>query len=164
MVDNRIYTLAALSCLLSLIPLGPAVAQDDIEASMEDVGERCIDTRRIARTTVVDAETILFYMRGGTIYRNTLPHKCSSLAREKRFSYKTTISRLCDLDVITVLYDYGSGLTSGPSCGLGKFYPVSKEEAEAIRKGPDADIEAEPVEPAEMEQPQVEMPDEKSEE
>jgi hypothetical protein len=119
----------------------------------EEDGERCIDTRRISRTDVIDEHNILFYMRGGVIYRNYLPSKCPALAREKRFSYRTTTSRLCDIDVVNVLYDYGSGLTRGPSCGLGKFYPISKDEAQALREPDDIEVEPEPIPPAEPEEP-----------
>lgn len=158
---NRKYllTLAALSCVMG--PAPAALADEEAETGTEEAGERCIDTRRISRTVVVDAQTVLFYMRGGGIYRNTLPHKCMSLAREKRFSYRTSTSRLCDVDVITVLYDMG-GLTRGPSCGLGKFYSITREEAEAIRQGPDADIEPAPIEPADMEQPEVAAPEDRN--
>jgi hypothetical protein len=158
------FMLAMMACVLSLSPATSTLAEEDvIEDAVEDGSVRCIDTRRISRTTVVDPETILFYMRGGDIYRNTLPRKCTSLAREKRFSYRTTVSRLCNIDVITVLYDAG-GLTRGPSCGLGMFHPVTKEEAEAIRKGPDAEITPEPIDPADVEEPQVEIPGEETEE
>lgn len=151
-------TLAAACFALGLSPTTASLADDDIEEG----GERCIDTRRISKTVVVDAQTIVFHMRGGEIYRNDLPNKCTSLAREKRFSYRSTISRLCNVDVITVLYSMGSGLTSGPSCGLGKFYPITKEEAQALREGPDADIEPEPIEPADPEQPEVATPGEET--
>jgi len=153
----RSIILTGVFSALSLSALAPAHAEDEIE-QMEDGGERCIDTRRISTTKVVDAQTILFHMRGGVIYRNTLPIKCSALAREKRFSYRTSISRLCDVDVVTVLTNMGGGLSSGPSCGLGKFYPITKEEAKALRLGPDAEIEPEAIDPADPEQPEVPVP------
>jgi hypothetical protein len=63
--------------------------------------------------------------------------------------YRTTLSRLCDIDTITVLYHGGPGMTQGPTCGLGKFYPVSEDEAKALQGEPE--IESEPVPPAEPE-------------
>jgi hypothetical protein len=81
----------------------------------------CISTNLIANTEVHDDRTIDFVMRGGTIYRNTLPVACSSLGFEERFAYRTTIGRLCSVDTITVLQ---SGGINGPTCGLGKFVPV----------------------------------------
>jgi len=151
MVDKRVYILAAAIIILSLSPVAASFAEE----VPDDGGERCIDTRRISSTDVVDAHNILFYMRGGVIYRNTLPHKCTALARENRFSYRTTISRLCDIDMITVLYDFGSGLSQGPSCGLGRFYPISKDEAQALKNPDDIDLEPEPLPPADPEEPKV---------
>ena len=157
-MNKRLHILVILACALSLAPVASSLAQDDIE----DGGERCIDTRRIANTYVADAENIIFYMRGGQIYRNTLPRKCNALVREKSFSYKTSMSRLCSIDTITVIYNYGSGISSGPSCGLGSFHPINKEEAQALREGPDADIEPEPIKPADPEQPEIPTPREES--
>jgi hypothetical protein len=159
MTTKQILTLLAFFCAL---PGTPANTIADEEVVDDDGGVRCIDTRRISSTTVADNQNIIFYMRGGEIYRNTLPRACPSLAREERFSYRTTISRLCDLDTITVLYSMGGGLQSGPSCGLGKFYPISEEEAQALKAGPDAEIEAEPVPPAEPEEPAVENAEEEA--
>ena len=92
------------------------------------VGEpvSCIQTTRIQTTRVHDDRTIDFNMAGGTIYRNTLPNRCPSLGFEERFTYTTTTSQLCDVDVITVLYSDGQ---RGAGCGLGKFVPVRIEDA-----------------------------------
>jgi hypothetical protein len=57
-----------------------------------------------------------------------------NLARENRFSYKVTMNRLCDSDLITVLEQYGVGLREGFTCRLGMFYPIPYEEAELLRK------------------------------
>ena len=65
-------------------------------------------------------------MRGGKVYRNTLPYSCSGLVSEDRFSYRTSIGRLCNVDTIRVLHSYGGNLEEGVGCGLGKFQPVEK--------------------------------------
>ena len=153
MLDNRIYILAVALCLLSFIPTASTFAQDD--GDVDEGGERCIDTRRISNTRIVDKQNILFYMRGGDIYHNELPRACMGLRNGKTISYRTSLSRLCSNDLITLLDNFGMGMSRGPSCAIGKFRPVSKEEAEAIRQGPDADIEPEPIEPAEPEEPEV---------
>ena len=159
---QRINTLAAVCCLLILSPATSAVADEDIVDDIEEGGERCVNTRRISRTYIADDQTVIFYMRGGNIYRNTLSNKCRALVREKKFSYRTTMSRLCDIDVITVVYTMGSDVREGPSCGLGKFYPISNEEAQALLGGPSAVIDAEPLPPAAPEE--IEVPVEKTEE
>ncbi len=149
MMHKRVCILTAVSLVLSLSPFASALAEE----VPEEGGERCVNMRTVSRTEIIDDETILFYMRGGEIYRNYLPHRCPGLAREERFSYSTTVSRLCDIDTITVLYNHGVGLTSGPSCSLGKFHPISKDEAQALKEP--RDIEPEPIPPPEPEEPGV---------
>ena len=70
----------------------PAGSDDDAsdEAFSEDFafdreGERCISTRNIRHTDILDERTILFRMRGGDYFVNYLRHDCRSLLREERF-------------------------------------------------------------------------------
>jgi hypothetical protein len=48
--------------------------------------------------------------------------------------YRTSIGQLCDLDIVTVLDNRGFGFTTGVSCGLGLFYPLTEEEAENLKE------------------------------
>jgi hypothetical protein len=153
MFEKRVVILGAALCLLTLTPTASSFAQD--EGDVDEGGERCIDTRRISSTRIVDKQNILFYMRGAVIYHNELPRACMGLRTGKTISYRTSLSRLCSNDLITLLDSFGMGMSRGPSCAIGKFRPVTKEEAEAIRQGPDADIEPEPIEPAKPEEPEV---------
>ncbi|WP_298395234.1 hypothetical protein [Sphingobium sp.] len=86
----------------------------------------CVQIRSIQSTNVRDDHTIDFVMNGRKIYRNTLPNSCPSLGFEKRFSYRTSLSQLCSVDIITVLWNAGPGLQPGASCGLGQFQPMEK--------------------------------------
>ncbi len=86
----------------------------------------CISLSQIRSTQVRDDRTIDFHMTGRRIYRNQLPASCPQLGFEKRFSYSTSLSRLCSVDIITVLYNNGPGLQPGASCGLGQFQPMKK--------------------------------------
>ncbi len=153
MLTKRVCILTTAFCFLTLAPTASTFAEDD--GDVDEGGERCIDTSRISSMKIVDKQNILFYMRGQTIYHNELPRPCSGLRRGKTISYRTSLSRLCSNDFITLLDNYGMGLSRGPSCGLGKFRPVTEEEAKALRDGPDAEIEPEPIEPAEPEEPEV---------
>jgi hypothetical protein len=81
----------------------------------------CIQTSFIDNTRVYGDNVIDFHMRGGQVYRNTLPNRCPTLGFEQRFGYKTTVGQLCSLDTITVLQN---SAVPGPTCGLGKFQPV----------------------------------------
>ncbi len=81
---------------------------------------QCVELNRIREAKVIDDQTIDFVLTGGQILRNTLPYKCSQLGFEKAFTYSTSISRLCSVDIITVI-NQGGGIRTGASCGLGKF-------------------------------------------
>jgi hypothetical protein len=83
----------------------------------------CIQTTFIDRTQVYGDDVIDFHMRGGQVYRNTLPNRCPTLGFEERFAYRTTTGHLCSADTITVLQS-GSQI-GAPACGLGKFQPVT---------------------------------------
>ena len=84
----------------------------------------CVQLIAIQETRVRDDPTIDFVMRGGRVYRHTLPQSCPELGFEQRFAYATSLSQLCSVDIITVLHATG-GLQRGASCGLGKFQPVT---------------------------------------
>ena len=74
----------------------------------------CLDVYYIASTHVVDARTITFKMRNGTVWRNTLHGSCPGL-RFNGFTYTLHDSELCgDMQAITVL-------TTNEVCMLGKF-------------------------------------------
>ena len=83
----------------------------------------CVQLQNIRETRVRDNQTIDFIMRGGQIFRNTLPNSCPQLGFERAFSYQTSITQLCNVDIITVIIQ-GAGPRRGASCGLGKFTPI----------------------------------------
>ena len=106
----------------------PAIAKDKKPDDLVAVGKPvdCIPLSSIRSTNVRDDQTIDFILNGNKVYRNILPNKCPSLGFEKRFSYRTSLSQLCSVDFITVLYNAGPALQPGASCGLGKFQPMAK--------------------------------------
>ncbi len=81
---------------------------------------------------MVNDEIVLFYMRGRKVYLNTLRSRCFGLAREKRFSYTVHTGQLCERDRLHVLQDSSFGMQDGRSCALGRFQPISREDAEAL--------------------------------
>ena len=137
--------------LLSALPLATASSQDsdDIDDAADAAEEpaRCITLSRIDRTEVIDDRTIAFHMRNGDIYLNRLDRACRNLDRGRPFSYRTSTSQLCSVDVITILEEFGVGLSPGASCGLGLFEPSDEEEL-ALLKGEEepAEITTVPVE------------------
>lgn len=84
----------------------------------------CIAIRSIQESRVRNDNVIDFRVSNKKWYRNTLPYSCPSLGFEEAFSYSTSLSQLCSVDIITVLRNTGGRLDRGPSCGLGKFQPV----------------------------------------
>ena len=120
----RLLTLAAAASALG--------QQDDEDKPFDRTPENCVTVQRIDQTDAIDDQTIIFRMRGDRVYRNTLPNKCPGLQRENRIAWETHTSRLCNVDTITVLEDFGIGLRPGFTCRLGQFVPLSEAEVEDI--------------------------------
>ncbi len=90
----------------------------------------CLQLHNIQESRVRNDRVIDFRTSGKKWYRNTLPYSCPSLGFEEAFSYSTSLSQLCSVDIITVLNRTGGGLNSGASCGLGQFQPVELSKAQ----------------------------------
>ncbi len=116
----------SLMALALLAPLTVGAAKDGKpipEATPTGKPVSCIPLNQISESKVRSDQVIDFVMRGGHVYRNTLPYSCSGLGFEERFSYATSLNQLCSTDIITVLYS--SPPMRGASCGLGQFQPVT---------------------------------------
>jgi hypothetical protein len=136
-----------------------AAAQDGAEeaagrvaAEAETGPERCVRTRSIRRTRVIDDQTIAFFMRNGDVYINSLPSRCPQLDREQRFSYTVRSGQLCSTDVITVLLQFAGRLEPGFTCRLSEFVPSDAETVEIMIAAEESDGAVPPVraEPAEL--------------
>jgi len=139
------------SLLIGLaIPALPSSAQDE-EPVRDDSTTSCISVRSIRSTDIIDDRNVLFYMRGDVVYHNILSRRCPGLAREDRFSYRTSVGRLCDIDSINVLYRDARGMRPGAACGLGQFIKITREDAKALKEGPK---EAPPPKPLPMPTPE----------
>ncbi len=120
-------TVPALILIALLAACGPTAADLSNRRSLAEarpVGAPvdCLALRRIRDTRVLSDQVIDFRLLGGRTYRNTLPASCPGLGFEERFAYKTSLDRLCSVDVITVLR--AGGPPQGPSCGLGRFQEI----------------------------------------
>lgn len=83
---------------------------------------------------MLDDRTILFKMTGGETLVNNLPQRCPGLGFEKAFGYKTSLTQLCNTDIIWVVRQAAGGIERGASCGLGKFEPfVEPEGGDAVK-------------------------------
>lgn len=122
-----IPVLIPLSILATVATSSAAVQRrgaDRIPAAVP-IGEArsCIPLRQIRETRVRSDQVIDFVTSGRRTYRVTLPQPCPGLGFEERFSYGTSLSQLCQQDIITVLRQAG-GVQRGASCGLAPFQPV----------------------------------------
>ena len=111
---------------MSAIAEAPRKHADADVPPAREVGKSvsCINTRDIRSSHVRNDNVIDFEMNNGKMYRNTLAHSCPGLGFQEAFSYKTSVSQLCNVDIITVLDNTAGRLDSGASCGLGQFQPI----------------------------------------
>jgi len=112
----------------------PTAVAQEVESDPGDGMRDCIRLRTVRRTEVIDDLNVLFHMTGSTVYHNILPRRCNGLAREDRFSYKSSIGQLCRQDMIRVLYNDPFGLREGNACSLGAFHEITKEDAKALKE------------------------------
>lgn len=150
---SRVSRIAIPGVLFAVIAMA---GDDSSNGSQEESGsesdeyfqlENCISRSAIRRTEVIDDRTIVFYMSHQKIYLNRLPNRCSGLRSARTFSYRATGSQLCNVDTIKVVRSMGGRPDTGPSCGLGKFRPVTKEEVAMIKN---KDVEIPPEEPPQV--------------
>ena len=117
-------------------PAPAAQASADSAAEAGEKAERCIQIRSIKQTKVVDDQTIIFYTAGNRNYKNRLPYTCGGLAIADSFMYRTSVSQLCSVDIITVLNRMGSNFAPGPSCGLGLFEQIDARQLDELTSRP----------------------------
>ena len=133
-----------------VLPAGNADDTDEQDPAVADpAGEaqRCISIRRISRSEVVDSSNIVFYMRDKTIYLNVPPPTCPGLRKRDSIAYRPTVNQLCNVDTVTVVRTGGAGGGRGPSCGLGMFQPVTREQVDSLKAGGTLEADPEAADP-----------------
>ena len=85
----------------------------------------CLDATHIDHTAAPNDHTILFYMRGGKIWRNTLKEDCPGLHAEQAFSRVIRGGEICsNQQMIQVI-------NRETPCALGTFTPYTQEHSAA---------------------------------
>jgi uncharacterized protein DUF6491 len=137
---GKAFTTAAFLSALAMLSFSSMLRADDATAAdnttATDNAERCITLRSIKQTKILDDQNILFYTSGNRNYKNHLPYPCGGLAVADTFMYRTSESKLCNVDIITVLNKLSSSFMPGPSCGLGMFEPVDQQQLDELTKKP----------------------------
>jgi hypothetical protein len=120
--------LAGALSALTLFGTPPSSGQEGAE-------QTCVYMGDVRRTTVLDDNNILFYMRNGTIYQNHLRNICFMLRSANRFTYGSSpMRRLCVGDLIQVLPDSSFGGPAFPmaTCNLGMYLQIDKDVADDL--------------------------------
>lgn len=127
---------------------GPAPALSPEEVTVDRESVRCISARAIRDTEAIDNRNIVFRLRNGDYFLNTLISRCENLERTNRISFTTSSGRLCSADLIGVIQPFANANRPIGSCGLRRFFPITEEEAalmgveEAERRGvPQMEVE-----------------------
>jgi hypothetical protein len=103
----------------------------DPEAYGETV--RCIQTRSVRSTTVLDDQHIIFRLSGSKYYLVQFKHRCPRLRRGSALIYETRISQLCRLDQVRASNSAGSG-DVGPPCMIPGFIEVTDQQASLLEE------------------------------
>ena len=104
--------------------IGTALAENATPADKTPESLNCLRIVEISNTRIIDDQNIVFRTRNNRFYNNHLPHKCGGLKSAGKFRYKTSLSELCNVDIITVMNGSGESMMDGASCGLGMFTPT----------------------------------------
>lgn len=79
----------------------------------------CLQTNQIDHTDIVNNNAIVFFMKDGKAYMNSLRISCPSLQMEGGFTYMTDAAEICsNSETIRVK-------NSGAYCELGQFTPFT---------------------------------------
>jgi len=80
----------------------------------------CLQSYLIDHTTTVNPSVILFHMKNGTVWKNTLPQPCRGLSFHG-FVYETKDEQICsDMQPISVIETH-------EVCTLGAFTPYAPQ-------------------------------------
>lgn len=121
--------MTAVAAVIAGLAIAPAAA-DETKPVPPSRNNVCLWTYLIDHTTTVDKSTILFHMRNGKIWKNTLVQPCPGLLFHG-FAYVTRDGQICsNMQSIMVLETH-------QVCMLGAFEPYTpppKEKPDAQGK------------------------------
>lgn len=139
-----------LACLLGVsFNDSPLAAQEGVQPSSAPM---CLARPAVRRMQIVDATTVLFFMRDKTALKNSLTRQCPGLRRDSQLSFTAADRQMCSGTNFQVMLRVGSGSNSesvllpggttmsvprpdmipGPTCALGEFSAISEADAEAL--------------------------------
>jgi hypothetical protein len=102
--------------LISALTAAAIVAGAAVPALASPV---CIESHRIDHTSVQDSKNILFHMKDGKIWRNTLQNSCPSL------NFHGFVMNMGPVDTVCSNQQSISVLETHETCMLGTFVPYT---------------------------------------
>ena len=94
---------------------------------------RCLPDTAYTDVEVINPELLLFHGLGDRMWLNRTRQACLGSRIDPVLAFDVRHGRLCDLDSVAVADNLGGYWSTGAACSLGKFAPVSPEQAELVR-------------------------------
>ena len=127
---------AAARAASSDAPISPAL-DELLNRASEDApdAKRCIRQASIEDADVLNGNIIVFTDDRKRIFINQMRVKCSDLRPGAKVVYTSRgDGQLCQLDSIAVLLPGPGGLNTGPSCMLGRFEPITRDQLDVLKE------------------------------
>lgn len=123
MMMMRSFRTFTIATVFGISAIGAAVAEYDTTGE----AVTCLPIKQVRVSDAVADDAIIFTLNNGDVYLNKLRGTCIGLARNDRFSYKTTQNQICRGDLLTVANPVGIEMGT---CGLGNFEPIAEQTAD----------------------------------
>jgi len=135
--------------LLLSVPLTlAAFASSLADEKLDEDALRCIPTRNLTSTKVIDDRNVVFFMVGESMYHNVLADNCAGLARRGFFTYDVKLGNLCRGEKIVLAHVY---FAPGKRCEIGNFYRITRDGLIALQSMSQGAPPPEPLPAAEIE-------------
>ena len=96
----------------------------------------CLWRAAVSEVEVVNPDLLLFHGGRDLVWLNRLRQSCSGLHRGHALAFEMRGDRLCELDTVSDTGPFDEPLWPvGARCSLGKFEPVSPEQARLLKTG-----------------------------
>ena len=118
--------------------VGAPMTVDEILASApqaeRDSGTvNCLHRDAYTDIEVINPGLLLFHGRSDRLWLNRLRQSCAGLRQDHTLALDMRNGRLCDLDSVSGVDVLGGHYLPGARCSLGKFDPVSPEQADLLK-------------------------------
>ena len=94
---------------------------------------RCLSDTAYTDVEVINSELLLFHGLGDRKWLNRTRAACLGSRIDPVLAFDMRHRRLCELDSVAVADNLGGYWSTGAACSLGRFAPVSPEQAELVR-------------------------------